>query len=100
MAVSGLGVGSAYAVNPLQITAGVPAAETGSAISFYQLVRTVAYAIASALSATVLVESTPAGHRFPADGGYSVAAGICIAVLVAALAVSIGFVMRRPAPGR
>ena len=61
MAVSGLGVGSAYAVNPLQITAGVPAAETGSAISFYQLVRTVAYAIASALSATVLVLSTPAG---------------------------------------
>ena len=42
MAVSGLGLGSAYAVNPLQITAGVPAAETGSAISFYQLVRTVA----------------------------------------------------------
>jgi len=62
MAVSGLGVGSAYAVNPLQITAGVPASETGSAISFYQLVRTVAYAIASALSATVLVASTPAGR--------------------------------------
>ena len=60
MAVSGLGVGSAYAVNPLQITAGVPAA----------------------------------------DDGYSVAAGICIAVLVAALAVSVVFVMSRPAPGR
>ena len=100
MTVSGLGVGSAYAVNPLQITAGVPAAETGSAISFYQLVRTVAYAIASALSATVLVVSTQAGHRFPADDGYSAAAGICIAVLVAALAVSILFVLRRPAPGR
>ena len=40
-----------------------------SAISFYQLVRTAAYAIASALSATVLVLSTPAGHRFPADAG-------------------------------
>ena len=100
MAVSGLGVGSAYAVNPLQITAGVPASETGSAISFYQLVRTVAYAIASALSATVLVLSTPAGGRFPADAGYSVAAGICIAVLVAALAVSVVFVMRRPVLGR
>ena len=100
MAVSGLGVGSAYAVNPLQITAGVPASETGSAISFYQLVRTVAYAIASALSATVLVLSTPAGGRFPADAGYSVAAGICIVVLVAALAVSVVFVMRRPVLGR
>ena len=70
MAVSGLGVGSVYAVNPLQITAGVPAAETGSAISFYQLVRTVAYAIASALSATVLVVSTPGRARgFPRTPG-------------------------------
>src|ERR1700745_1759946 len=66
-----------------------PAAETGSAISFYQLVRTVAYAIASALSATVLVLSTPAGQPFPADAGYSAAALVSIAVLVATLAVSI-----------
>jgi hypothetical protein len=93
MAICGLGVGSVYAVNPLQITAGVPAAETGSAISFYQLVRTVAYAIASALSATVLVLSTPAGGRFPADAGYSAAALVSIVVLVAALAASILFVM-------
>jgi len=77
-----------------------PASETGSAISFYQLVRTVAYAIASALSATLLVLSTPAGHRFPADDGYSAAALVSIAVLVAALAVSVLFVMRRPEPGR
>jgi len=62
-------------------------------------VRTVAYAIASALSATILVVSTQAGHRFPADAGYSVAAGICIAVLVAALGVSLLFVMRSPVPG-
>ena len=100
MALNGFGVGSVYAVNPLQITAGVPASETGSAISFYQLVRTVAYAIASALSATVLVLSTPAGRRFPADDGYSTAALISIAVLVVALAVSVAFVMRRPEPGR
>jgi len=100
MALSGFGVGSVYAVNPLQITGGVPASETGSAISCYQLVRTVAYAIASALSATVLVESTPAGHRFPADVGYSAAALVSIAVLVAALAASVLFVMRRPEPGR
>ncbi len=65
MALSGFGVGSVYAVNPLQITGGVPAAETGSAISFYQLIRTVAYSIASALSATVLILATPpeAGSR-------------------------------------
>jgi hypothetical protein len=93
MAACGLGVGSVYAVNPLQITGGVPAAETGSAISFYQLVRTVAYAIASVLSATVLVLATPAGKPFPSDAGYSAAALVSIAVLVAALAVSIVFIM-------
>ena len=93
MAACGLGVGSAYAVNPLQITGSVPAAETGSAISFYQLVRTVAYAIASALSATLLVLSTPAGQPFPSDAGYSAAALVSIVVLVAALAASILFVM-------
>jgi hypothetical protein len=34
MAVDGFGVGCVYAVNPLQITGGVPPAETGSAMSF------------------------------------------------------------------
>ena len=58
--------------------------------------RTVAYAIASALSATVLVVSTPAGQPFPSDSGYSAAALVSIAVLVATLAVSALFVMRAP----
>jgi MFS family permease len=93
MALNGLGVGSVYAVNPLQITGGVPAAETGSAISFYQLVRTVAYAIASPLSATPLVLSTPAGQRLPANAGYSAAALVSTVILVAALLASIVFVV-------
>jgi hypothetical protein len=48
----------------------------------------------------VVTKGSPAGRWFPADAGYSVAAGICIAVLVAALAVSVVFVMRRPVLGR
>src|ERR1700730_13836680 len=93
MALNGFGVGSVYAVNPLQITGGVPAAETGSAISFYQLVRTVAYAIASALSATLLVLSTPAGQPLPANAGYSAPALVSPVILVAALLASIVFVV-------
>ena len=96
MSLNGFGVGSVYAVNPLQITGGVPAAETGSAISFYQLVRTVAYSIASALSATVLVFYIPAGRLLPSDAGYSAAAVVSIVVLSAALAASILFAV----PGR
>lgn len=88
MALDGFGVGCVYAVNPLQITGGVPAHETGSAISFYQLARTVAYAIGSALSATVLALSIPPGHAYPTYVGYGVAAAVCTVVLVVALLAS------------
>ncbi|MBO0703821.1 MAG: MFS transporter, partial [Candidatus Dormibacteraeota bacterium] len=91
MALSGFGVGCVYAVNPLQITGGVPASETGSAMSFNQLTRTVAYSMASALSATVLVLATPAGGREPANAGYSAAALVCVAVLTAALGAGVLF---------
>ena len=99
MTVDGFGVGCVYAVNPLQITSGVPPAETGSAMSFYQLARTVAYALASALSATLLVLSVPRGHAFPADAGYTTAALASTAILAAALAVSLLFAMRAANPG-
>jgi predicted MFS family arabinose efflux permease len=100
MAVDGFGVGCVYAVNPLQITGGVPAAETGSAISFYQLVRTVAYSLGSTLSATMLVLYLPRGRVFPGDAGYSAAAVVCAVVLVAALAASALFAISpgQPAP--
>jgi hypothetical protein len=94
-----------YAVNPLQITRGVPPEETGSAISFYQLVRTVAYSIASALSATVLVLYIPRNHTLPSNAGYSAAAVVSTAVLVAVLLASGVFASsagrhRRPGAGQ
>lgn len=95
MIVDGFGVGCIYAVNPLQITSGVPAAETGSAMSFYQLNRTVAYSIGSALSATLLTASMPRGHALPAGAGYTAAALVSTAVLAAALMASLLFA--RPA---
>jgi predicted MFS family arabinose efflux permease len=93
-ALDGFGVGCVYAVNPLQITGSIPAAETGSAISFYQVARTVAYSLGSALSATVLALSVPRGDAFPAASGYSAAALVSIVVLVAALAASTAFTIR------
>ncbi|MBO0809390.1 MAG: MFS transporter, partial [Actinobacteria bacterium] len=100
MAVDGFGVGCVYAVNPLQLTSGVPAGQTGSAMSFYQLNRTVAYSAGSALSATLLVISIPPGHRLPAASGYATAALACTAVLAVALAVSLLFALAvSPAAG-
>jgi len=91
MTVDGFGVGCIYAVNPLQITAGVPSTETGSAMSFYQLVRTVAYSLGSALSATLLVLAIPHGRAVPAEAGYTTAALTCTAILTVAFAVSLLF---------
>lgn len=99
MTLDGFGVGCVYAVNPLQIAAGVPAEETGSAMSFYQLGRTVAYAIASALSAMLLVLSTSPGHSVPADSGYSATALTGIVILAVALAVSAVFAVPDRAAG-
>jgi MFS family permease len=96
MALMGFGVGCAFAVNPLQIVTGVPGRETGSAMSFYQLIRTVGYSMASALSATALVLKTPAGHTVPANAGYSTAAMISIVVLLAGVAVSSAFALAMP----
>ena len=93
MALDGFGVGCVYAVNPLQITGSVPAAETGSAISFYQVARTVAYSLGSALSATVLVLYIPRGRALPSDSGYTAAAAVCVIILFAALAAGIVFAM-------
>jgi MFS family permease len=96
MALMGFGVGCAFAVNPLQIVAGVPEHETGSAMSFYQLIRTVGYSIASALSATALVLNMPAGHTVPANAGYGVAVVISVVVLLAGIAASTAFALVTP----
>jgi MFS family permease len=98
MALTGLGVGAVFAINPIQILDGVPDQYTGSAISFYQLLRTVAYSIASALSATILVGYIPSGRAVPVSAGYSTAVLLDLAVLTAALIVAI--ILAFPLPRR
>ena len=68
-------------------------------MSFYQLARTVAYALGSALSATLLVLSVPHGHARPADAGYTTAALASTAILTVALAVSLLFARLTANPG-
>lgn len=95
MALQGFAVGCVFAVNPLQIVAGVPDHETSSAMSFYQLVRTVGYSVGSAVSATALVLSTPAGGAHPTNAGYSLAALVSITVSLLGLAAGTAFAFRR-----
>ncbi|MCU7827008.1 MFS transporter [Kitasatospora sp. DSM 101779] len=80
MGLAGLGVGLTFAVMPGLIVGAVPAHETGSAISFNQVLRYVGYSTGSALSGAVLQAHTPAGHTLPTGDAYGAAALIGCAV--------------------
>ncbi|WP_126629689.1 hypothetical protein [Dictyobacter alpinus] len=88
------GVGCIFASNPLQIVRGVTAQETDSAMSFYQVLRSIGFSAGSALSATVLTAFTPAVQVLPTAEGYSVAALVNIGILLVALALSIALARR------
>lgn len=98
MALNGIGMGCVFAANPVQIVRGVPATETGSATSFYQVLRSIGFSAGSALSGTVLVTSIPAGRTLPTAGGYDTAAVFGIVVLLVAAATAALFTRRSPAP--
>jgi MFS family permease len=98
MALAGLGVGCTFAALPGLIVGNVPASETGSAMSFSQVLRYIGYSIGSALSAAVLEAHTPAGQRLPTDSGYTLVAIIGIAVLVLAGILSAVIPEKETAP--
>jgi predicted MFS family arabinose efflux permease len=93
--LTGFGVGCAWAVNPLQIASGVPASETGSAMSFYMVTRMIGYSLGSTLSATVLAAHQASGAPWPPGAAYADAAWICVALLTAACLAAVTFT-RRP----
>ena len=99
MAVIGLGVGTTFAALPGLIVRSVPADQTGSAMSFNQVLRYVGYSSGSALSATILLAHTPAGSPYPASSGYTTAAVVGMAVLLVAGVLSAVLPARATDPG-
>ncbi|MFE6049156.1 MFS transporter [Kitasatospora sp. NPDC056446] len=89
LAVAGLGVGCTFAVMPGLIVGAVPADQTGSAVSFNQVLRYVGYSTGSAFSAAVLQAHTAPGQALPSGDGYRVAAliGCAVWVLVAVITI-------------
>ncbi|MFF3949210.1 MFS transporter [Streptomyces sp. NPDC001902] len=83
MTVAGFGVGWMFAVMPGMIVGSVPAHETGSAMSFNQVLRYVGYSTGSVLSATILQAHTAAGTALPTGDGYRTAALLACGVWVA-----------------
>ncbi|MEV1024922.1 MFS transporter [Streptomyces sp. NPDC050264] len=100
MALAGLGVGVTFAVTPGLIVGGVPAAETGSAMSFNQVVKYIGYSTGSALSAVVLQAHTDVGAVLPTNDGYRSAGLVgCAAFLITGvIAVVLTRVGARPRP--
>ena len=98
MAVAGFGVGTVFAANPMLIVGAVPAAETGSAMSFNQVLRNVGFSVGSALAGVILAVNTPAGATFPTIHGYRVAGLVAAAMCAATLAVSIALPKKSDEP--
>jgi hypothetical protein len=84
--IVGLGVGFTTGAMPGFIVRAVAENETGSAIGFYQVVRSIGFTVGSALSAAVLMAHTRRGQALPTAEGFElaliIAAAICLATAV------------------
>jgi predicted MFS family arabinose efflux permease len=89
MGIAGLGVGCIFAVLPGFIVGSVPAHETGSALSFNQVIRYIGFAVGSALSAVVLQAHTAPDRLLPEGNGYTVAGLIACGIWVLTGAVTL-----------
>ena len=89
MGLLGVGFGFTFAAIPGLIARSVPAREVGSAMGFYQVVRSIGFTVGSALVASVLAAHEAAGAAFPSVSGYTLAlwigAGVCVVAAVVAL---------------
>jgi MFS family permease len=84
--IAGIGAGFTFAAMPGLIVRAVPAAETGSAMGFYQVLRSIGLSVGSALAAAILAIYTTKGHTYPAGGGFRtallVASALCLVTAV------------------
>lgn len=101
MLLQGLGNGVSFVVMPILILRVVPTEETGSAVAFNQVLRTLGGSVGSAATGAVLAAATLPGATLPEAVGYTrvfVAAAVGSLVLVAVLlAVLLVLRLRRRA---
>jgi MFS family permease len=99
MGLIGVGFGFTFAAIPTLIARSVPAGEVGSAMGFYQVIRSIGFSIGSAVVASVLAAHELAGAPYPAESGYTVSLWIAAAVSLGALVVALALTPRRGAGG-
>jgi predicted MFS family arabinose efflux permease len=98
LAVLGFGVGAFSAAMPGVILAATPKAETASAMSVNQVVRSVGFSIGSAVAGLILAAYTTG--RFPQQTGYTAAAWTGAATTAATLFVVAALRPLPPTAGR
>jgi MFS family permease len=98
VAVCGLGMGFTTGAMPGFIVRAVARSETGSAMGFYQVVRSIGLTVGSALSAAVLLAHTRSGQVLPDVDGFKVALIIAAALCLATAVVSFVLPGRAPSP--
>ena len=96
--VVGLGVGFTTGSMPGFIVRAVVPSETGSALGFYQVVRSIGFTVGSALSAAVLLAHTGHGQALPGEAGFTLALIIATAVCLATAVASFVLPGRAPSP--
>jgi len=94
MALLGIGFGFTFAAIPGLITRSVPSREVGSAMGFYQVVRSTGFSAGSALVASILASHEIAGSSFPAVGGYTTALWVGAGIAVFATLVAVAMAPR------
>jgi MFS family permease len=87
MGIAGIGIGFTFAAMPGFIVKAVDAKDTGSAMGFYQVLRSVGLAMGSAISGVILAGYTHAHQAFPSVGGFRTALliGATLCLLTAVL---------------
>jgi MFS family permease len=95
--LAGIGIGFTFAAMPGFVVRAVAASETGSAMGFYQVLRSIGLSLGSALAAAVLISYTARGHIYPTYEGFRVT--LIIATALCLLTAVLSYVLPGQAAG-
>jgi MFS family permease len=96
MGIAGLGAGLTFAAMPGYIVRATPAADTGAALGFYQLLRSVGLSIGSAIAGAILAHFTRRGASLPSQSGFLTTLDVAAGLLLAAAMMSYALLGTTP----
>jgi MFS family permease len=99
---AGVAMGFTFAAMPAYIISAVGTGDTGSAMGFYQVLRSIGLAVGSAITSLILGHFTPAGEQLPDAAGFQLTllcgAALCVTAAVITVILPGRHSALRPAP--